>query len=169
MYLARRYRHTSSRCIAYIVIEDEYAANSQGIAEQAFDFRVVYALDLVRIIEIDHRGWRLNQREAVAIECELGLATARILDAHLARIVDTVPARHARRRLGAITRRFFRTALEIVKRRGQVLGSKGRIEWHDHTPPGLEISRFCLPPSTCPGYAVCRVHPAIAEKATIFF
>src|SRR3954447_17010214 len=72
VHLARGYGHARPRGVSHVVIEDEDAAGAQRIAHQALDFRVVDALDLVGRIEVCHRGRRLDEGEAVAVERELG-------------------------------------------------------------------------------------------------
>jgi hypothetical protein len=93
------------------VVENEDAAGAQFVAQQALNFRVVDAFDLVGRIEIADRGRRVDQGEAIAVERELRFTAARVLDRDGLRIVDAVPARHARRRLDAVRRRSLGAAL----------------------------------------------------------
>jgi len=68
--------------------------------------------------------------KAIAVNRELGFATARVLDRHLARIIYAIPGRHAGRRLSDIPRRLFRAALEVMECRCDGLRRYGDIERH---------------------------------------
>ena len=70
---------------------------------------------LHRIVKIGDRRRRLHKGEAIAVERELGLAAAGVLDTRLACFVDTVRLQHARKWFEAIVCWLPRTALEVVK------------------------------------------------------
>src|ERR1700730_14864479 len=137
VHVPRGHGETLPRGIAHVVVEDADAAGAQFVAQQALDFWVVDALDLLGRIEIGDPGRRLDQGEAVAVERELRLTAARVLDRDVARIVDAVPARHAGRRLDAVRGRLLGAALQVMECRGQGFRGYGDIERHDWTPPML--------------------------------
>ncbi len=122
VHVPRGHGEAFPRGVAHIVVEDEDAAGAQFVVQQALDFRVVDALDLFGRIEIGDRGRRLDQREAVAVEREVGFTAARVLDRDLVRIVDAVPARHAGRRFDAVGGRLFGAAFQVMERRGEGFG-----------------------------------------------
>src|SRR5207247_8031181 len=53
------------------------------------------------------------------------------------RIVEAVPARHARRRLDAVRSRLFGAAFQVMERRGEGCRGYSDIQRHSWTPPML--------------------------------
>src|SRR4051812_46499378 len=115
------------------MVEDKDAAGAEPVLQQLLDFRIVDALDLVGLVKVGDRGRSLDQLKSVAVEGELGLAAAGVLDRDLMRIVLAVPARYASGRVGPVARRLFGAAFQVMERRGQRLGGKGHIQRHDPT------------------------------------
>ena len=112
-------------------------AGAELVPQQAFDFRVIDALDLVRRIEVGDSSRRRDQSEAVAVERELGFTAAGVLDRDLMRIVDAIRARHAGRRFDAIIRRLFGAAFEVKEGGGEGFRGYGDIQRHDRAPSRL--------------------------------
>ena len=68
VYLPRGHSQSLPCGIAHIVVEDEDAAGTEFVAQKLLDFRIVDAVDLLGIIEIDDGCRRLDEREAVAVQ-----------------------------------------------------------------------------------------------------
>ena len=120
--------------VAHGVVEDEHAACAQAILQELFDLGIVGLLHFVFGVEVADLRRRLDECEAVGVERELVLAAAAVLDADLARIVDAVPLRHARRRVEHVAHGLLGAALQVVQGRGERLGLNGSIERHDKPP-----------------------------------
>jgi hypothetical protein len=102
---------------AHTVIKHKYTRRAQGFAQEALNFRVVDAFDLVRRVEVSHLSWRAHQLEPVTVEREFGLAAARVFDQYIARIVDAAPGDNARRRFADIAYRLLVATYLIMQRR----------------------------------------------------
>jgi hypothetical protein len=87
------------------MVEDEDAAGAEPVPQQLLDLGIVDALDLIRVVKVGDCGRCSDQLKSVAVEGELGLAAAGVLDPDLMWIVLAVPARYARGRVGPVARR----------------------------------------------------------------
>jgi hypothetical protein len=131
---ARRLAAAGAAGIAHRVVEDHHPRRAELVRQQPLDLRVVDALDLGGIVEITHGARRAYEGKTVAVEGEVGLAAARVLDLEVVRIVDAVPFALARRRFADIADRLLVAALQVVERGGDGVG--GGIEGTGNPPAG---------------------------------